>query len=116
MIGNFFASIETLGKGARDSLFGFRIYPVAPALKILEQTRSGRRFDFDTVLAVSLTWAGVPAINRPVPVRYPPREEGGVTHFRYVHDNLLLSYVHVRLFFGLFPRISRLLKMPRPCL
>ena len=115
MVGNFFAGVETLGKGARDSLFGFRVYPVAPALKVLEGTKTGRRFDFDTVLAVRLTWAGVPAINRPVPVRYPPRDEGGVTHFRYVRDNLLLAAAHVRLFFGLLPRISRLLKMPRTC-
>ena len=114
-IGNFFAWVETLGQGARDSLFGFRIYPVAPALEILEHTKSGRRFDFDTVLAVRLTWAGVPAINRPVPVRYPPREDGGVSHFRYVRDNLLLTVVHVRLFFGLFPRIPRLLRMHRIC-
>ena len=115
MVGNFFAWVETLGKGARDSLFGFRIYPVEPALEILENTKSGRRFDFDTVLAVRLTWAGVPAINRPVPVRYPPREEGGVTHFRYVRDNVLLASAHVRLFFGLLPRLPRLLKMHRIC-
>ena len=67
------------------------------------------------MLAVRLTWAGVPAINRPVPVRYPPRAEGGVTHFRYVRDNLLLAAAHVRLFFGLLPRIPRLLKMHRIC-
>lgn len=115
MAGNFFARVETLGKGARDSLFGFRVYPIAPALKILEGTKSGRRFDFDTVLAVRMTWAGVPVINRPVPVRYPPRAEGGVTHFRYVRDNFLLTSAHVRLFFGLLPRIPRLLTMHRIC-
>lgn len=114
-IGNCFARIATLGRGAQDSLFGFRVYPVAPALKILESTTSGRRFDFDTVLAVRLAWAGVPAINRPVPVRYPPRAEGGVTHFRYVRDNLLLTSVHARLFFGMLPRIPRLLNMHRKC-
>ncbi len=115
MVGNFFATIETLGRGARDSLFGFRIYPVAPALKVLESTRSGRRFDFDTVLTVRLTWAGISAINRPVPVTYPAKADGGVTHFRYLRDNLLLTRVHVRLFFGLLPRIPRLLKMQRTC-
>jgi len=115
MVGNFFATVETLGRGARDSLFGFRVYPVAPALKVLESTETGRRFDFDTVLAVRLTWAGVPAINRQVPVKYPAKSDGGVTHFRYVRDNLLLTGTHVRLFFGLLPRIPRLLKMQRTC-
>ena len=97
IIGNSIARLETLDLGARDSLFGFRLYPVEPALAVMEETRWGRRFDFDTVLAVRLSWAGLPCINIPVPVTYPPRAEGGVTHFRYVRDNLLLIAAHARL-------------------
>ena len=97
MAGNFFATLETLGVGAEDSLFGFRLYPVEPALKVLENTRWARRFDFDTVLSVRLTWAGVPCINVAVPVFYPPRSEGGVSHFCYLSDNLLLAAAHLRL-------------------
>ncbi len=110
-IGNFFACVETGWLGAADSLFGFRLYPLRPALKILESTTSGRRFDFDTVLAVRLLWAGVPVINVPVPVRYPARAEGGVTHFRYVRDNLLLTSVHVRLCLEMLLHIPRLLSL-----
>lgn len=113
-VGNTLAAIETLGRGARDSLFGFRVYPIEASLKILERTGTGRRFDFDTVLAVRLAWAGVPTINRAVPVRYPPREDGGVSHFRYLRDNLLLARVHAGLFFQLLPRIPRLLSMRCP--
>ena len=109
-VGNFFARVETWGFGAADSLFGFRLYPLKPALEILESTKSGRRFDFDTVLAVRLLWAGVPVINVPVPVRYPPPGEGGVTHFRYVRDNVLLTRVHVRLCLEMFLHIPRLLR------
>lgn len=108
-VGNFFAGLETWWLGAKDSLFGFRLYPLEPSLRILESTRSGRRFDFDTVLAVRLLWAGVPVLNVPVPVRYPPRSEGGVTHFRYVRDNLLLCRVHVRLCLEMLLNIPRLL-------
>lgn len=111
LVGNLFARLETWGMGASDSLFGFRIYPIAPALRVLESTRGARRFDFDTVMTVRLLWAGVPAINVPVPVRYPGRSEGGVTHFRYVRDNLLLTAVHVRLCFGMLARIPRLISM-----
>lgn len=111
LVGNFFARLETWGMGASDSLFGFRLYPIAPSLAILESTGGARRFDFDTVMAVRLLWAGVPAINVPVPVRYPDRSEGGVTHFRYVRDNLLLTAVHVRLCFGMLGRIPRLISM-----
>jgi glycosyltransferase involved in cell wall biosynthesis len=95
--GNFFATLETLGAGAEDSLFGFRLYPVAPALEVLENTKWARRFDFDTVLSVRLTWAGLPCINVAVPVFYPPRSEGGVSHFHYLRDNLLLVAAHARL-------------------
>ena len=95
--GNFFATLETLGAGAEDSLFGFRLYPVAPALQVMEHTKWARRFDFDTVLSVRLTWAGLPCINVAVPVFYPTRSEGGVSHFRYIRDNLLLIAAHIRL-------------------
>ena len=96
-VGNFFSHVETLWCGAQDSLFGFRLYPIAPALRILASGRAGRRFDFDTVLAVRLTWAGLPCINIPAAVSYPPTSEGGVTHFRYLRDNLLLIRAHARL-------------------
>ena len=111
-VGNTLASIETLGRGARDSLFGFRVYPIAPVLRILSGTRSARRFDFDTVVAVRLAWAGVPTVNRPVPVRYPPREEGGVSHFHYVRDNLLLTRVHTGLLLEMWRHLPTLLSLP----
>lgn len=110
-IGNFFAQLETWGHGAKDSLFGFRLYPIRPALEILESTASARRFAFDTVLAVRLAWAGISTINVPVPVRYPPRDEGGVTHFHYVRDNLLLASVHLRLGLEMLRRIPQLIRM-----
>ncbi len=96
-VGNFFSHVETLWCGAQDSLFGFRLYPIASALRILASGRAGRKFDFDTVLAVRLTWAGLPCINIPAAVSYPPTSEGGVTHFRYLRDNLLLIRAHARL-------------------
>lgn len=114
-VGNFFSRLETLGLGPQDSLFGFRVYPVIPALNILENTRTARRFDFDTVLAVRLTWTGVRTINYPVPVRYPPRLEGGVTHFRYLHDNLLLVAAHTRLLIESIPHIPHLLSFRNLC-
>lgn len=110
-IGNFFTRLETWGLGASDSLFGFRLYPLQPALRILESTGSARRFDFDTVLAVRLLWAGIPVINVPVPVLYPAQTEGGVTHFRYVRDNLLLTRVHVRLCLEMLLHIPRLVSL-----
>ena len=112
-IGNTCAELETLGAGVRDSLFGFRLYPIERSLEVMAQTRGGRRFDFDTEIAVRLLWARVRPINRPVPVTYPPRSEGGVTHFRYLRDNFLLACTHLRLCLGLLPRLPRVLALKR---
>jgi glycosyltransferase involved in cell wall biosynthesis len=110
-IGNAFANFETLGGGILDSLFGFRLYPIAPALAILTTIRTARRFDFDTELAVRLFWQGVRPINRPVPVHYPSQTTGGITHFRYLRDNLLLVGTHTRLCLLLLPRLMRVWKL-----
>jgi glycosyltransferase involved in cell wall biosynthesis len=112
--GNFFATLETFGAGAEDSLFGFRLYPVGPALEVLENTKWARRFDFDTVLSVRLTWAGLLCINVAVPVFYPPRSEGGVSHFRYLRDNLLLIAAHARLLLEWPFQAFRALREPKP--
>ncbi len=109
-VGNWWTNLETWWGGIDDSLFGFRVYPIEPSLRILRQMRGGRRFDFDTQLAVRLYWAGVPPLNLQTPVHYLEREVGGVSHFRYVRDNLLLALVHVRLFLRsliLFPSLYR---------
>jgi glycosyltransferase involved in cell wall biosynthesis len=104
-VGNWFANFETLWGGVRDSLFGFRVYPLRPAVRIMESIKTARRFDFDTELAVRLFWAGVRPINHPVPVHYPPRAVGGVTHFKYLRDNLLLAGTHTRLCLLLLTRL-----------
>ncbi len=95
-VSNWWARLETGGRVA-DSLFGFRVYPIAALLGIMERSAFMRGYDFDVEAAVRLCWAGVSAINRPAPVRYPSRAEGGVSHFRYWRDNLRLTTMHVRL-------------------
>ena len=108
-LSNAWTRIETLGAPIGDSLFGFRVYPVAPLLAIMERTRWMRRFDFDAEAAVRLAWAGSPLINVRVPVHYFTAAEGGVSHFRYVRDNILLTWMHARLIFGCLLRLPRLL-------
>lgn len=98
--------INTLSFAVRDSMCGFRIYPLAPTVALLRRTRIGRRMDFDVEIAVRLVWAGVPVINQPTRVRYP---EDGVSHFRVLRDNVLISAMHTRLFFGMLWRAPRLL-------
>jgi glycosyltransferase involved in cell wall biosynthesis len=95
-LSNALTRLETLC-GIGDSLFGFRVYPLAALMTIMESTRAMRRFDFDVEAVVRLSWCGVAAINQPAPVRYFRVWEGGVSHFRYGRDNLLLAAMHLRL-------------------
>ena len=107
-ISNWWANLETLWMGIGDSLFGFRVYPIAPLERIMAGQRWMRRFDFDPEAVVRLAWAGVRPINLPAPVRYFRSDEGGVSHFRYLRDNRLLTWMHTRLFIGFLLRLPGL--------
>lgn len=96
-LSNGCADIETLWAGIGDTLFGFRVYPIAPLAAIMRRHASMRGFDFDPEAAVRLCWAGVRPIRLDAPVRYFRADEGGVSHFRYLRDNVLLVGMHLRL-------------------
>jgi glycosyltransferase involved in cell wall biosynthesis len=115
-ISNWWANLETLGAGIGDSLFGFRVYPIAPLLRVMRASRWMRRFDFDPEAAVRLAWAGLPLVNLPAAVRYLRAEEGGVSHFRYGRDNVLLTAMHIRLMLGMLVRLPWLMLRRRPAL
>ena len=108
-VSNGWANFETLWQGIGDSLYGFRVYPIAPLMRIMQGRRWMRRFDFDPEAVVRLCWAGVRPINKDAPVRYLSAEEGGVSHFRYLRDNILLTWMHTRLFLGFLGRLPLLL-------
>jgi glycosyltransferase involved in cell wall biosynthesis len=96
-ISNWWANLETLGMGIGDSLFGFRVYPIAPLVRVMSRQPWMRRFDFDPEAAVRLCWSGVQPVNVDAPVRYLRADEGGVSHFNYLRDNVLLTWMHLRL-------------------
>ncbi len=108
-VSNAWANLETLWAGIGDSLYGFRVYPIAPLIEVMQGQRFMRRFDFDPEAVVRLSWAGVPAVNLDAPVRYLDASEGGVSHFRYLRDNTLLTWMHTRLFLGFVLRLPRLI-------
>jgi glycosyltransferase involved in cell wall biosynthesis len=107
-VSNGWANLETLWMGIGDSLYGFRVYPIAPLKNIMQRNRFMRRFDFDPEAVVRLCWAGVYPINIDAPVRYFRPDEGGVSHFRYLRDNTLLTWMHTRLFIGFVLRLPKL--------
>jgi glycosyltransferase involved in cell wall biosynthesis len=108
-ISNWWANLETLWAGIGDSLFGFRVYPVEALRQVMRRQPWMRHFDFDPEAVVRLCWRGIRPVNLPAPVRYYSVEEGGVSHFRYLRDNALLTWMHTRLLFGFVLRLPVLL-------
>ena len=107
-ISNAWTDLETLGAGIDDSLYGFRVYPIAALVDVMDEQRWMRRFDFDTEAVVRLAWRGVTPVNLAAPVKYLRADEGGVSHFRYGRDNLLLTWMHLRLVAGFLLRLPLL--------
>jgi len=98
--------INTLSLQIKDSMCGFRVYPVAPVVALAGRQRLGERMDFDTEVLVRLCWDGLQVINVPTRVGYP---SDGVSHFRLWLDNALISRMHATSFFGMLARLPRLL-------
>jgi glycosyltransferase involved in cell wall biosynthesis len=107
-VANWWANLETLWAGIGDSLFGFRVYPIAPLAEVMSGGSSMQRFNFDAGAAVRLCWLGVEPISLPVPVQYFQSDEGGVSHYHYGRDNLLLAGMHLRLFVEFLLRLPSL--------
>ncbi|MEO7158922.1 MAG: glycosyltransferase family 2 protein [Polaromonas sp.] len=114
-VSNGWANLETLWAGIGDSLFGFRVYPIEPLRRVMRGQRWMRRFDFDPEAVVRMCWLGVKPVNVPAAVRYFRPDEGGVSHFNYLRDNLLLSWMHSRLFAGFLLRLPLLLARRLAC-
>ena len=108
-VSNWWTNLETLGAGIDDSLYGFRVYPIDDLIAVMRRQPWMRRFDFDTEAVVRLAWRGVRPLNLAAPVRYLTAAEGGVSHFQYGRDNLLLSWMHARLMLEFVLRLPGLL-------
>jgi len=108
-LSNWWTNVETLWAGIGDSLYGFRVYPIEPLRQVMRGQRWMRRFDFDPEAVVRLAWRGVRPINLPAPVKYLRADEGGVSHFNYLRDNLLLTWMHARLMLGFLLRLPLLI-------
>lgn len=103
--------IETLSFAIKDSMCGFRVYPVAATCALLERVALGRRMDFDTEVMVRLYWAGVAVRFVPTRVIYPA---DGSSHFQLWRDNRDISWMHTRLVCRLlWDQLLRLCRWPR---
>lgn len=99
--------INTLSLHIRDSMCGFRIYPIASTMRVIDNSSLGHRMEFDSEILVRLAWQGMQFINKTVDVYYP---EEGSSNFNLVRDNLLLSKMHAKCFFLMLAKSPQILK------
>ena len=93
-ITHFWVWVETLNHEIKDSMCGFRVYPVAQTVGVINREIMGDRMDFDTEILVQLNWRGLRTVDMPVKVIYP---EGNVSNFEMWKDNVRISAMHTRL-------------------
>ena len=105
-ITHFFVWLETLSLEIKDTLCGFRVYPLVAFKGIADKTRLRERMDFDPEIAVRMHWAGVPVVNLDTPVKYDPQ---GLSHFAFKRDTLRMISLHTRLLLEMVVRLPVLL-------
>ncbi len=98
--------INTLSFDIPDSMCGMRVYPLSVVLPVIAAEPPGSRMDFDVEVLVRLHWRGVTMRWIPTRVRYAM---DGISHFRLVRDNWLISIMHTKLLFGMLRRSPLLL-------
>ena len=98
--------IETLSFQIKDSMCGFRVYPLKQTIQLIDHTRIGTHMDFDTDIIVKLYWRGIEVINVPTRVRY---NQDGSSNFRMFKDNVLITLMHTKLVFGMLLRLPKLM-------
>lgn len=91
---HFWVRVETLSLEISDSMCGFRIYPLADVIHVIEHEWIGARMDFDTEILVQLNWRGLRVIEHPTKVVYP---EENTSNFRMFADNVRITLMHTRL-------------------
>jgi glycosyltransferase involved in cell wall biosynthesis len=106
----FLVWLETLSTEIRDALCGFRLYPLDQAMTLLKKDFPGKRMAFDPEILVRALWSNIGLRYIPVKIAYP---EDGKSHFHYFGDNLEISWMHIRLVFGMLLRIPFLLTRKR---
>ncbi|MEN3976585.1 glycosyltransferase [Emcibacter sp. SYSU 3D8] len=102
---HFWVFINSLSLDIKDSMCGFRVYPLGKTLLVIDEERIGMAMDFDIEILVRCHWRGIPIRSIPVKVTYPA---GNHSNFRLFADNLRISAMHTRLFFGMLRRLPRL--------
>lgn len=104
---HFLVWVATLSLTIKDSMCGYRVYPLAPCLALMKSHTLGRRMDFDIEILVRLYWRNTDITFVTTRVTYP---KNGLSHFQPWADNARISWLHTRLFFGMLLRAPYLIR------
>lgn len=106
MVTDVWVWIHTLSLSIKDSMCGYRLYPLHETAQLLQRAKIGKRMDFDTDILVKLYWQGLAVKHVTIAVAY---EDDITSHFNLLHDNIRVSKMHTKLFFGMLWRLPKLL-------
>lgn len=98
--------INTLSFDIKDSMCGYRLYPLAQTTEVLKKYTIGQRMDFDTDIMVKHYWEGIGVKHVETAVIY---DDDIISHFDLWQDNIRITLMHTRLFFGMLKRLPILL-------
>jgi len=110
MVTDIWANINTLSLTIKDSMCGYRLYPIEQTEALIQKTKIGARMNFDTDIIVRLYWSGLDVIHINTDVHY---DSSITSHFNLWADNISISKMHATLFFGMLMRIPQLLLRKR---
>ena len=103
----FWVHLQTLSRSIPDALCGFRLYPLAAVRFVRDTPYLGNWMDFDPEILIHLYWRQTPLHWIPTRVSYAA---DGVSHYRMVRDNLLISRMHARSCLHILPFLPSLLR------
>jgi glycosyltransferase involved in cell wall biosynthesis len=105
-IANTWSHIVTLSGDILDAMCGFRVYPVEAVWRLIHHAHFDQRMGFDTEILIRLSWQGIPFRFYPVNVIYP---KDGISNYHLVRDNVRMTWMFTRHFFGMIVRLPALL-------
>ncbi len=105
IIGNTMAKIVTLSGDIKDAMCGFRVYPVKDVWHLIHCYHFDYRMGFDIEILVRLYWKNIQLLFYPINVKY---FKDGISHFHLFYDNVRISWMFTKLFFGMLIRFPLL--------
>ena len=100
---NTWCAIVTWSNKIKDSLCGFRVYPLKESYDFVTKSIFDSRMGFDVEILVRLMWRGVDVEFYPVKVTYP---SDGISNFHAFRDNVRIS--------GVFSKLSSIMIIHTP--